>query len=181
MKLIVGLGNPGKQYANNRHNVGFMILDEIQKKFRFSEFEFDKKFNACVSKGTFENSIRQLADEILLIKPQLFMNLSGEAVKPLVDFYKIPLENITVIHDDLDIDLGEYKISTDASAAGHNGVQNIISELGTQKFKRIRIGIEGAEKKKDRIIPGDVFVLQDFSKDEMKIIKNLIKEIANKF
>jgi PTH1 family peptidyl-tRNA hydrolase len=177
MRLIIGLGNPGKQYENTRHNAGFILLDEIQKAFSFPEFKFDGKFNAEISEG--KSDVKGQMSKVILAKPQSFMNLSGTVVKALMDFYKIPLENISVIHDDLDINLGEYKISTDSSAAGHNGVQNIIDELGTQKFTRIRVGIEGADKKKDRIIPGDVFVLQPFSEEELEAIKKLAAEITN--
>jgi PTH1 family peptidyl-tRNA hydrolase len=172
MKLIIGLGNPGKQYANTRHNAGFMVLDEIQKAFSFPEFQMNQKFDTQISEGS------KNGEKMILAKPQSFMNLSGEAVKALVDFYKIPLENIAVIHDDLDINLSEYKISADSSAAGHNGVQSIIDSLGTQQFKRIRVGIEGAEKKKERVVPGDVFVLQPFSAEELVTVKNLAGKIA---
>jgi len=171
MKLIIGLGNPDNKYAKNRHNAGFIILNELQKDWNFPVFEFSKKFDAEISEGNFEG------DKITLVKPQTFMNKSGEAVQKIVSFYKLIPEDITVIHDDLDINLGEFKVSTDSRAAGHNGVQDIIDKLGTQNFKRIRIGIEGEEQRKNRLIPGDVFVLQDFSDEELEIIKNLAKEI----
>lgn len=171
MRLIVALGNPGKQYENTRHNAGFLMLDEIQKNLDFPAFELTTKFNALVCE-------KNLAGEkIILAKPQSFMNRSGEVTKKLLTFYKIPKENVTVLHDDLDLELGKFKISLDASAAGHNGVQNIIDQLGSQQFKRIRIGIEGSEKKKERIIPGDVFVLQDFLPEELEVIKKLGGEI----
>lgn len=171
MKLIIALGNPGKQYENTRHNAGFIILDEIQKTEGFVEFQFNKKFNAEISENNFKG------EKIILVKPQTFMNLSGQSVKTLMDFYKIAIEDIIVIHDDLDIDLGAFKISLDSSAGGHNGIQSIIDNLGTQKFKRIRVGIEGAEKKKDRLMSGSDFVLQKFSPEESETIKNLAKEI----
>ncbi|EKE19725.1 MAG: Peptidyl-tRNA hydrolase, partial [uncultured bacterium] len=161
MKLIIGLGNPGKQYENTRHNAGFIVLDEITGSFSFPEFESNKKFNAQISEGTIGN------EKIILAKPETFMNLSGKSVQAIMQFFKIPIENLIVIHDDLDIELGAFKISTDSSAAGHNGVTSIFETLGTQKITRIRVGIEGAEKKKDRIIPGDVFVLQPFSTEEL--------------
>jgi PTH1 family peptidyl-tRNA hydrolase len=171
MKLIIGLGNPEEKYKNNRHNAGFIILDELKNDWDFPDFEFSQKFNADISEKNKDG------DKIILIKPQAFMNNSGEAVQKIMSFYKLTPENIIVIHDDLDINFGEYKISTDSGPAGHNGVQDIIDKLGTQNFKRIRIGIEGEEKRKTRIIPGDVFVLQDFSKEELEIVKNLAKEI----
>jgi len=175
MHLIIGLGNPGKQYENTRHNAGFLILDELQKSLGVSGFEENSKFNALICEKKIDG------EKIILAKPQSFMNRSGEVVKKIMDFYKVPKEDIMVIHDDLDIDLGEYKISTDSSAGGHNGVQSIIDNLGNQQFKRIRIGIEGAEKKKERIIPGEVFVLQDFSEEELRQIKNLSEKIEKEF
>lgn len=193
MKLIIGLGNPGKQYENTRHNVGFMVLDKLSEKWNFPKYQFDKKFNADISKKSFPLPLLPLGegaqradegkkDEILLAKPQTFMNLSGEAAKKIVEFYKIPTENIVVIHDDLDIDLGEYKISIDASAGGHNGVQDIFDKLGTQKIKRIRIGIEGTGKRAGRgEIPGDVFVLQNFSNEEIEelpLAEDQLREIG---
>ena len=172
MKIIITLGNPGQQYANTRHNAGFIIADELQKSLGFSEFEKNSKFDALVCEKNSDG------EKILLAKPQSFMNNSGQVVKKMLDFFKIPKENLTLLHDDLDIELGAFKISTDSSAAGHNGVQSIIDNLGSQQFKRIRIGIEGAEKKKDRIIPGEVFVLQDFLPEELEIIKKLAAEIV---
>ena len=172
MKAIIGLGNPGNKYAKNRHNAGFIILDELQEDWSFPDFEFSKKFDADISEGN------RNGEKILLVKPQTFMNESGEAVQKIMSFYKLTPEDITVIHDDLDINFGEMKVATDSRAAGHNGVQDIIDKLGTQNFKRIRIGIEGEEKRKTRAIPGDVFVLQDFSDEELETIKNLAKEIT---
>jgi len=171
MKIVIGLGNPDNKYAKNRHNSGFIILDELQKDWSFPAFEFSKKFDAEISEGNFEG------DKIILVKPQTFMNKSGESVQKILSFYKLTPEDVTVIHDDLDINLGEFRISSDSRAAGHNGVQDIIDKLGTQNFKRIRIGIEGEEARKNRLIPGDVFVLQDFSEEELRVIKNLAKEI----
>lgn len=173
MKLLVGLGNPGNQYENTRHNAGFIVLDEIQKNLSFPEFEFNKKFNAQISEGNFGG------EKIILAKPQTFMNLSGQSTSAIMTFYKIPLENLTVIHDDLDLDLSAFKISTDSSAGGHNGVSSIFETLGTQKVRRIRIGIEGAEKKLQRQISGSDFVLQNFSQEEIETIKKLAQEIAN--
>ncbi len=172
MKIIITLGNPGQQYANTRHNAGFIIADELQKSLGFSEFEKNSKFDALVCEKNSDG------EKILLAKPQSFMNNSGQVVKKMLDFFKIPKENLTLLHDDLDIELGAFKISLDSSAAGHNGVQSIIDNLGSQQFKRIRLGIEGSEKKKDRIIPGEVFVLQDFSGEELEIIKKLTEEVS---
>ena len=162
MKLIIGLGNPGEKYYGTRHNVGFEFLDKLKNELDFPEFEFNKKFNAEIS----------AKKETVLVKPQTFMNLSGEAVRNILDFYKLSPDDITVIHDDKDILLGEYRLADDSSSAGHNGVQNIIDCLGTQKFKRIRIGI-GAETD----LPSDVFVLQKFSDEELEIIKKVLDKV----
>lgn len=172
MKLIIGLGNPGQQYEKTRHNAGFLILEELQRNLGFSEFEKNSKFDALVCEKNLTG------EKTLLVKPQTFMNRSGESVKKIMDFYKIAKENLIVLHDDLDIELDSFKVSGNSSAAGHNGVQSIIDQLGTQQFKRIRIGIEGGEKKKERIIPGEVFVLQNFSEEELEIIKKLAEKIA---
>jgi len=175
MKLIIGLGNPGKQYENTRHNVGFMILDRFREIANFSDFKMNEKFNSYIAEKKDGSG-----EKILLVKPMQFMNRSGQAVRAIMDFYKVPIENIVVIHDDLDINVGEYKISEDSSAAGHNGVQDIIDKISTQKFKRIRIGIEGAEKRKDRgEIPGDVFVLQKFTDEELLEVLKLLEEIID--
>lgn len=171
MKIIIGLGNPGKKYEKNRHNAGFIVLDELQKDWGFPDFEFSKKFEAETTEGIFKD------EKIILAKSQNFMNNSGKSVQKIISFFKLTPENIIVIHDDLDIKLGESKIANDSGSAGHNGVEDIIEKLGTKKFKRIRIGIEGEEKRKTRTIPGDVFVLEDFSTEELEAIKNLAKEI----
>lgn len=185
MKLIIGLGNPGSQYENTRHNTGFIVLDELQKLLNFSEFQTNKKFEAEISEGI-SNSLLPLGEgahradnreRVILAKPQTFMNLSGKSIRTIMDFYKIPIEKIILLHDDLDINLGEFKISDDSSAAGHNGVQSVFDILGTQKIKRVRIGIEGAEKKKDRAMAGSDFVLQKFAPEELELIKRLVEEI----
>ncbi len=171
MLLIIGLGNPGKEYEKTRHNAGFILVDKIGKNYNFPDFEFNKKFNAEISKGQLENR------EILLAKPRTFMNKSGEAVNAILDFYKISPENIIVVHDDIDIELGKYKIALDSRSAGHNGVQDIMDKLGTQKFKRIRIGIKPEEK----IYDASDFVLQKFGKEEWekldKTLDKILKEI----
>ncbi len=173
MKLIIGLGNPGEKYKNNRHNAGFIILDELRQIWNFPEFEFSNKFDAEISEGT------KNEEKIILAKPQTFMNNSGESVQKIMGFYKLISEDILAIHDDLDINFGEFKISTDSGPAGHNGVQDIIEKIGTQNFKRFRVGIEGNKQRKNRVIPGDVFVLQDFSEEELEKTKSLAKEIKN--
>ena len=176
MKLIIGLGNPGQEYADTRHNIGFRIADQIQKEFSFPDFEFNKKFDAEISKGVIDGK------EIILVKPQTFMNFSGAAAQAILAFYKLTAEDLIVIHDELDLALGRYKIATDSSSAGHNGVQNIIDQLGTQKFKRLRIGV-GEEKEGAPVcrLGAHDFVLGKFSKEENetleKIFLNILEEI----
>lgn len=162
MKIIIGLGNPSEKYTGTRHNIGFYFLNKLKTEWNFPGFEFSKKFNAEISKDK----------EIILVKPQTFMNLSGEAVRNVLDFYKLSPEDILVVHDDKDIASGEYRIANDSSSAGHNGVQNIIDLIGTQKFKRVRIGI-GAETD----LPSDVFVLQKFSDEEKEKIEKVLSEV----
>lgn len=139
MKLIVGLGNPGEKYADTRHNVGFVLLDRLREKWDFPDFKMEKKFQAELSQG------EQNGEKTILAKPQTFMNLSGEAVKSIMDFYKLSPADLLVLHDELDLKVGSFKVATDSRSAGHNGVQNIIDAIGTQKFIRLRIGIGQAD------------------------------------
>ena len=166
MILIVGLGNPGKKYKNTRHNIGFQVLDEFQKENDLPNFKLLKKFNSLASAGNFFNK------EILLLKPQTFMNNSGNAIKALTKFYKITSPCLVVVHDDIDLPLGKIRISMGRGSAGHKGVESIIKELATKNFVRFRIGIQpqkGKPKNPER------FVLQKFLKEEGKIIKKIIK------
>jgi len=169
MKLIIGLGNPGKEYEKTRHNVGFMMADKIKEKYDFPDFEFKKIFNAEISKNNIDSK------EILLVKPQTFMNLSGEAIRAVLDFYKLAPDDILVIHDDIDLALGKYKITEGSGSAGHNGVQDIMDKLSTKDFKRVRIGVGNANLR-SIIDPAD-FVLQRFSEEELKAIENISEDI----
>jgi PTH1 family peptidyl-tRNA hydrolase len=162
MRLIIGLGNPGDKYEKTRHNAGFMMIDRIKKNYNFPAFEFNKKFEAQISKGAIDSK------EVLLVKPETFMNNSGETVHAILDFYKLTPEDIIVIHDDIDLPLEEYKIATSSGSAGHNGVSDIIEKIGTKDFTRIRIGVAN-ENLRSPIDPAD-FVLQNFSEEEMKVI-----------
>jgi len=169
MVLIVGLGNPGEKYKNTRHNVGFRAVDEIAANFQFPIFNFQSIFNAKISKGTFKDK------DIILVKPQTFMNLSGKAVKKIIRNWKLEIRNLIVIHDDLDLPLGKIKIVKNRGTAGHKGVESIIKELGTKNFVRFRIGI----KPKPYTLTSktlDNFVLQKFNKDEEEILKEVIKK-----
>ena len=190
MLLIVGLGNPGEKYNKTRHNAGFIVIDEIQKSFGFPEFTANKKFNAEISEDLSlfsENSSKagffgklfsgDKKDKIILAKPQTFMNRSGESVRKIMDYYKIKVEDIIIISDDLDIIIGKYKVAIDSSAAGHNGIQSVINNIGTQKFKRIKVGVEKKEGRQARKTPGVKFVLENFSEEEYQIIQRLSESI----
>ena len=170
MKAIVGLGNIGKEYEKTRHNVGFMTVDEIVTSYEFENFKLEEKFEAEISKGEIKG------EKIIFIKPQTFMNSSGRAVQKIMNFYKIEIENLLVIHDDLDIALGEIRTGFGKSSAGHKGVQSIIDFLNSKDFNRIRIGI----KIEDRKIPTEKFVLGNFGKDELDIINKIIKILPEK-
>lgn len=168
MLLIIGLGNPEKKYNETRHNIGFILVDKLQKEWKFPDFEKSKKFNALVSKEK----------ENILVKPQTFMNLSGVSVKAILDFYKLSPDDMIVIHDDIDIPLGKYKIATDSSSAGHNGVQNIIDQLGTQEFRRVRVGIgQSAEDREFCLISAHDYVLGKFSSEELEVLKKTSADV----
>jgi len=155
--LLIGLGNPGKKYENTPHNIGFMMLDAFAKKHAFPAFRAAKKLNAEISEDVIGDA------KVILAKPQTFMNESGHAVQKLITSYQLPVTNIIVIHDDIDIPLGELKIAVGRGSAGHKGVASIIQHLGTQDFARVRVGIKPA----DRALPPrsvDAFVLKPFSK-----------------
>ncbi len=134
MYIIVGLGNPGKKYEGTRHNVGFEVIDTLADKYRI-EVE-TKKFKALVGKGIIDGQ------HAVLAKPQTFMNLSGESVRELIDFYKIDVETeLIVVYDDISLEPGQLRIRKKGSAGGHNGMKNIIAHTGTQEFVRVRVGI----------------------------------------
>jgi len=171
--LIIGLGNPGKKYEKTRHNAGFFFVDYFQEKhqekFLFSDWKLDKKMKSEISIG------KDKIKKIILLKPQTFMNLSGEAVAAAVKYYKVRFEDLIVAHDEIDLSLGKYKISKNASSAGHNGVQNIIDLFGTKNFARIRIGVDN---RGDKNIDTEKYVLGKFTAAEIKIISKILLEIS---
>jgi len=142
MKLVVGLGNPGKEYENTKHNIGFIALDHFAEKQGI--VINSKKFDSLTSELILNN------EKIILLKPQTYMNLSGQAVAKAVNFYKIPLENIIVLFDDLDLEPGTIRFRKNGSAGGHNGIKSIIENLSTAEFARIKIGI-GRPKNKNLV------------------------------
>jgi PTH1 family peptidyl-tRNA hydrolase len=165
MKLIIGLGNYGPEYEKTRHNYGFMAVDEIQRKYNFPDFKLEKEHNALISKK----------GDVLLIKPQTYMNNSGKAVKSIASYYKVEPKDIIVIHDDAETDLGEIKEVEGRSAAGHNGVRSIINELGTNEFKRLKLGIASDDPSFKNNSLEEV-VLKNFSKAEEIVALGVIEK-----
>ena len=164
MKLVVGLGNPTEEYNNTRHNIGYMFLDYVTNG---EEFRLNKKFNAM-------EYITMLGGEkIIFVKPLTFMNLSGEAVIKYVNFYKLKPEDILVIQDDLDLDVGRYKLMFNHGDGGHNGIKNIILNLSSRNFLRLKIGISKAKNNTRD------YVLGKFSKSEVTKIKKSFSELDN--
>ncbi len=164
MILIVGLGNPKEKYEETRHNVGFVLIDKIKKENSFLDFSFSKKFNAECSAGVIHE------ESTVLAKPMTFMNLSGKSVSKIINFYKINICQVIVVHDDIDVPLGQIKITKNKGAGGHKGVGSIIKETGSKNFTRIRIGI-CPEKKPSN---ARVFVLQKFKKNEEESLEKAL-------
>ncbi|MEI8103582.1 MAG: aminoacyl-tRNA hydrolase [Candidatus Moraniibacteriota bacterium] len=177
MKLIIGLGNPGKEYTCTRHNVGFLMAEYLRSQWSFPDFSLNKKFSAEISEGLLGPEKLRLGvnEKIILVKPNTFMNLSGVAVRALLDFYKLSPADIFVIQDELDIPFGTYRLAIDSSAAGHNGIKNIIEHLGTQTFTRLRIGL--SQRKPDEPCPyknfAHDFVLDRFTPEEETALETL--------
>lgn len=166
MKLIVGLGNPGKEYEKTRHNIGFMVVDKISSMLNGNDFK--EKFSGLLCE------INYKGEKLLILKPQTFMNLSGNSLIQVVNFYKLNVEeDIIIIHDDMSLPLGKLRIREKGSAGGHNGIKSIISQIG-DKFLRIKFGI-GQSADKDKIIN---FVIGRFSKEEEIEIENIIENTA---
>ena len=165
MKMIVGLGNPGKEYAKTRHNAGFMAIDELAKSLGVT---FDqKKYKASYA------IYNHLGNKVLLVKPETYMNLSGEAVLALKNYYDIDIEDIIVVHDDLDLPVGKIRIREKGSSGGQNGMKNIINLLHSDGIKRIRIGIS-----KDKQIDTKDYVLGKISKEDMEEFSKAIEKAA---
>ena len=166
MKLIVGLGNPGSEYENTRHNIGFQLLDFIVKN---KEIHFLRnKFNGEYAE-TFING-----EKVILLKPLSFMNLSGSVVEKFVSFYKIDIHDILVIHDDLDMNFGRIKIVNNSSSGGHNGIKDIEKCLGTKNYARLKIGIAN-----DKSMDTKDYVLGQFTEEERKILQIVDKSLVN--
>ncbi|USG65908.1 aminoacyl-tRNA hydrolase [Brevibacillus ruminantium] len=162
MKVIVGLGNPGKKYEDTRHNAGFMAIDKINDKWGIPVQQ--NKFRALVGEGRIDG------EKVLLVKPQTYMNLSGESIAEILKFYKLGPEDVVVIYDDLDLPPGQLRLREKGSAGGHNGIKSLIMHMGTQDFNRIKIGIGRPE-------PGrsvSDYVLHPFSTEERPLISEAV-------
>jgi peptidyl-tRNA hydrolase, PTH1 family len=166
MILVAGLGNPGKGYSSSRHNVGFIVVDELTKRLGAS---FKRGFRSLYAEAYLEEK------KLILLKPETYMNRSGEAVSDAVEFFKIPMKDIIVVHDEMDLPLGDIKVKIGGGSAGHKGIQSIISSLGDNGFIRVRVGI-GKPTQKSEVID---HVLSRFEKEEKKIIEYAINRAAD--
>lgn len=164
MKLIVGLGNPGREYDKTRHNIGFDIIDMLAEDMGVSSFR--EKFQGLIGETTIDD------EKVFLLKPQTYMNLSGNSIKEVIKFYKLdPEEDLIVIYDDMDLPTGQLRIKLKGSAGGHNGIKSIISHMGSDFF-RIKCGIGKSKRREDTVN----FVLGGFSKDEMKEVEPMMDD-----
>ena len=178
MYLIIGLGNPDKEYSETRHNSGFLFLDFLAKEIKSSDFQPEKKLMAEIATGKLND------EKVILAKPQTFVNKSGEAVKKIKTHYKIPLENIIIIHDDLDVPFGSTKLTPGSGPGGHKGIKSIIGQLKTEKISRLKIGLansklklargQKSDQKRKEMISG--FVLSKFTPSEKIKLKEVFKE-----
>ena len=166
MKLIVGLGNPGKEYEGTRHNCGFRVVDELANKL-------NTEINQNKFKGLY-TKVKYHGEDVILLKPQTYMNLSGESVIAAMNFFKLDKEDIIVIYDDLDMPVGKLRLRKTGSAGGHNGIKNIIAHLSSQDFKRIRVGID--RHKYMKVVD---YVLSRFAKEETEAINQGIDKASD--
>lgn len=166
MKLIVGLGNPGMQYAATRHNIGFEAIDAIADTYKIPMKK--NKFKAVIGDGTIEG------EKVILMKPETYMNLSGEAVKMCMQWNKIDSDDIIIIYDDVSLDIGQLRLRKKGSAGGHNGIKSIIEHLGTDTFPRIKVGV--GEKPPGWDLAN--YVLGRFSEEEMKVICPRLRDVV---
>ncbi len=167
MILVVGLGNPGKGYASSRHNIGFKVVDELSNRLGVSLKK--KGFRSHYAHASIE------ARKLIFLKPDTFMNRSGEAVSDAVDFFKIPMNEIIVIHDEMDLTLGSIRVKVGGGSAGHNGIQSIINSLGNSDFIRVRVGIGKPIQKSEAV----GHVLSEFEKEEKRLVKDAIVRAAD--
>jgi len=168
MRWIVGLGNPGPKYANTRHNAGFMVIDELARRWNVSHFQ--SKCKALVADARIDNT------KVYLIKPMTYMNLSGEAVRAFMDYFHADLSDAIIIYDDMDTEVGKIRLRYKGSAGGHNGIKSIIQHTGTQEFNRIRMGISRPKPGEASVID---YVLTPFAKEEAPLVQQMIRDAAD--
>ena len=168
MKLIVGLGNPGKEYENTRHNIGYMFIDYYLNYKKISNINWKKKFNGL----SFITEIN--GEKTLFLKPTTFMNLSGESIIKYIKYYDIDIDDMIVVCDDLDLSVGSFKFKARGSSGGHNGLKNIETNIGTNNFKRIKIGIGN-----NKSIDTKDYVLSKFNNEENEILTNVYEKLVN--
>ncbi len=175
MKIIVGLGNPKEKYQNTRHNLGFMVVEEVGNRVERIAFswKYEERFRAEILKINYTLNANI---STLLVKPQTFMNNSGVAVAGIVNFYKVSLEDLIIIHDDLDLPLGKIKIRQSGSAAGHHGVESVIKSLGSDKFIRVRLGIGNEKSMGSGHFDAEEYVVEPFLSSEKGKLKHLLKQ-----
>lgn len=172
MILLIGLGNPGHQYKNTRHNLGFLVIERLAIILGASPFQERSRFRAEIAETQCNNQ------KILLVKPSTFINDSGASVGPLVQFHALPLENLWVVHDDLDLPPGTVRFSFNSRSAGHNGVQSIIDSVGSKEFHRFRIGIGRPETEH---LPADRFVLARYPAEQWEAIEATLTAVLPAF
>lgn len=181
MKVIVGLGNPGEEHKNNRHNVGFMVIDElrkvlsIKKQVLSDKFQYEKRFEAEICK---------IDNKLLLVKPQAFMNNSGKSVQALLQFFKIKnMADLIVAHDDLDLELGRVKVEQKGGISGHHGIESIIEELGRSDFVKVRVGIGRPQRNEDQSCYYDItknYLLSNFIPEEKEKVRKSIEDVVGR-
>jgi PTH1 family peptidyl-tRNA hydrolase len=186
MKLIIGLGNPGEKYKNTRHNAGFMFVDKLAQSPEIVPVNESLVFNLNKKlKSRIADTVKR-GEKIILVKPETFMNVSGIAVSSVMSYFKAEISDIVVVYDDIDLLLGEARFRDKGSSAGHKGVQNIIDQLGTSEFARIRIGIRGELFESEAMpslangIDTSSYVLENFTDREMPILHKVISKSSEK-
>jgi PTH1 family peptidyl-tRNA hydrolase len=167
MYVIAGLGNPDKKYRNTKHNVGFSVIDRLSEMYGIPVTT--KKFRSLIGTGIVNG------EKFILVKPQTYMNLSGEAIRAVMEFYDVPVENLVVICDDVQLDVGVLRIRPKGSAGGHNGLKNIILQLATDSFKRVRVGVGKQPEGMDLVS----FVLSNLTPGESRVLKTVYDDAAN--
>lgn len=167
MKVIAGLGNPGSEYSHTRHNIGFEVIDTLAAQYHIVLSK--NKFNALFGKGAING------EDVLLVKPLTYMNASGEAVGPLLRFYKLTPQHLLIIQDDMDLPVGKIRLRQKGSAGGHNGIKSLIQHLHTQEFDRIKVGIGHPERSRTAVVR---YVLNGFSEEEQEIISDSISRAS---